>query len=830
MLLKHFIWNQIIRSKKQAVVFVLCVALSISSIFALDVFSNSVNQSLLRDARRLHAADIIIGSRTEISEAMTGRIHALEKRGLVQSARVYEFYSMAKAASSPDSILARLKIVSPAYPFYGQVALASGRSFQQVLAPGTAIAEQAFLDRLQLKTGDRIKVGNRLLTIVDVVVHEPDRPVTFYSLGPRVFIALEDLHALDLVKKGSRIRYRFLVKVSDPENLDRLFAELKASASGDERVATFRTARSRIKRFIDNFLFFLGLIGIFTLLLAGIGIQSTLTAFIRENEKSIAIMRTVGATSQFVSVHYLMIALLLGMVGGLIGMVWGFGIQKILLALFGSLLPQNISLTFTFGAIVKGVLLGLVVVSVFTLLPLYRIKAVKPNTIFRKERAHFKKGPPYYVSGIIILVFLMMMTLWILEDTVTGAYFVLGIAGLILITAILTNIALFAIKKVAVGHLALRQAFKGLFRPGNATQSIIVTLTASLAVVFTIYLIERNLDETFIQSYPEDAPNLYFLDIQPDQKNAFSQTLGEPAEYYPIVRARIVAVNEEKIDYDKERARKGDSLARVFNLTYRDYLLEDEVMHRGKGLFRDDFNGVQVSLLDTVQEIRPIHIGDRITFRIQGVPLQATVASIRTRTRESIRPFFYFVFHPDVLKDAPQTIFAALKVEKEKISPLQNRIVSRFPNISVIDITETASVFAKVLRKLSRIIRFFMSLSIVAGLLIIISSLLATRFARIREAVYFKILGARAAFVLEVLSLENLVIGIVSAVFALILSQTGSLIISKTILDINYKPFWGEGMMMAGTTVALVFIVGLMASIGILRKRPVVFLREQADE
>ena len=156
--------------------------------------------------------------------------------------------------------------------------------------------------------------------------------------------------------------------------------------------------------------------------------------------------------------------------------------------------------------------------------------------------------------------------------------------------------------------------------------------------------------------------------------------------------------------------------------------------------------------------------------------------------------------------------------------------MSRFPNVSVIDITETVLVFAKVLRKLSAIIRFFMSFSIVAGVLIIISSLLATRFTRIREAVYFKILGARAAFVLEVFTLENLLIGLISAVVALMLSQTGSLIISKTILDINYKPFWGAGLLMAGATIILVFLVGLMSSVTILKKRPVVFLREQTDE
>jgi putative ABC transport system permease protein len=389
---------------------------------------------------------------------------------------------------------------------------------------------------------------------------------------------------------------------------------------------------------------------------------------------------------------------------------------------------------------------------------------------------------------------------------------------------------LYALKKTIIGHLAARQALKGLFRPGNATRSIIVTLTASLAVIFSIYLIERNLDASFVQSYPPEAPNLFFLDIQPSQKDAFSRTLNMPTEYYPIVRARITSINGEKIDREQERQRRGDNLARTFNLTYRDYLLEDEVMLKGGSLFRDDIEGIQVSLLDTVQKIRPLGIGDLITFRVQGVPLQATVSSIRSRTEESIRPYFYFVFPPDQLKDAPQTIFTGLKVEKTEISQLQNAVVERFPNVSVIDLSETVLLFARVLKKLTGIIRFFMSFSIAAGILIIISSLMATRFARIREAVYFKILGAKASFVIKVFALENLVIGLLSAVVALTLSQTGSLIISKTVLNISYKPFWGSVAVMTAATIALVYLVGLMSSITILRKRPVAFLREQTDE
>ena len=254
MLLQHFIWKLIFLSKKQAVVFVLCVALSISSIFALDVFSNSVYRSLMKDARRMHAADIILRSRSGFSQRIVDRINELEARGVLRSARTYEFYSMVKSADAPDSVLSKLKIVAPTYPFYGEVILGSGRPFRQVLAPGTAVVEQSLLDRLNLKVGARIKVGGQFLKINDIVVQEPDRPITFYSFGPRVFIALKDLETVNLVKTGSRVWHRYLVKIPDPENFQTAFDDLKTRISEGERIATYRTARSRIKRYIDNFI------------------------------------------------------------------------------------------------------------------------------------------------------------------------------------------------------------------------------------------------------------------------------------------------------------------------------------------------------------------------------------------------------------------------------------------------------------------------------------------------------------------------------------------------------------------------------------------------
>jgi putative ABC transport system permease protein len=827
----NFIIRQLMRSQRQALVFVLCVALSITTFISLSGFAASVHTSLQSDARILHAADIIIGSNYDLSPSLMSLVGQLENESNIKSTRIWEFYSVVRSFARNDTLLAKLKVVQPGYPFYGRVELQSGDEFSSALTPGSAVVAPTLLDRLQLRPGDRLHVGNALLTIKDVVLQEPDQPLSIFSLGPRIFIAAEDLARLDLVKEGSRVWYSCLLKVDQESKINSIADQLRAVADVEqERVDTFRTARSGVKRFFDNFLFFLSLICTFTLLLAGIGIQSTLAAFLKDKEKTIAIMKTIGATGRFFIRHYIAILTILGFAGTVLGLCSGFMLQFVLQVLFADLLPGNVELIISWRAVLEGFCLGVCVVGLFSFVPLYRLRDIKPVTIFRKERIRSRRGGPLYAGVVLIVSFFFLLVLWQVKEIKTGLYFTTGVLSLIFVAAVSAGGVLFMLKRLKVKSFVLRQAIKGLFRSGNATKSIVITLTASLAAVFSIYLIEQNLDAAFIRSYPPDAPNAFFLDIQPSQLTQFAKTLELQAEYYPIVRARILAINGEKIDRDKERQRRGDNLARTFNLTYRSHLLEDEIIIKGKNLYREEWGDFQVSVLDTVADIHKVDIGDRITFRIQGVPLQARVSSIRSRTRDSLRPFFYFVFPEKVLQDAPQSIFTAVRIPPARVAAMQAKIVEAFPNVSVVDVSSTLATFSQVMRKLSLIIRFFAAFSMVAGLLIILSSLLATRYARIQEAVYFKILGARNSFILKVFILEHLLLGLVSASLALALSQIGSWIISSQVLNIAYRSLLPESCLLIATTILLAVAVGLIPSISILRQKPVMFLREQTQE
>lgn len=826
-----FLLRQIRASLRQSAVFVLCVALSVVTLVSLGSFSRSVHSSLLKDARVLHAADIIIRSHSPFSTSLLQAVAEREQRGEIETVRVHEFYSVVRATGRDASLLSDLKIVGPGYPFYGSVQLASGRTFGEVLTAGQVVVEQLLLERLQLKVGDRLAIGSSSLTIADVLVSEPDRPVNFFALGPRIFIPSADLAGLELVGTGSRVNFAILAKVRDQRSIDRIAAELGASALKDrERVETYRTAESRVKRFFDNLLFFLNLIGIFTLLLAGIGIQSTLTALLKEQERTIAIMKALGAGSRFILGRYFSLAFSLGLIGTLCGLAASLLLQTILPGLFRELLPATLELTISGSAVAEGLLLGFLVVLLFTALPIWRLKELKPRAIFGKEEQSAVRSRPAWISAGAGLLFILAMVLWRIRELRTGLYFVLGVALLILVSLLCAEGIMQLLKRLQPRNLILRQALKGLFRPGNATRSTLVTLTASLAVIFSISLVERNLDAAYIRSYPPRSPNLFFIDIQPGQKAAFARALGMDTTYYPIVRGTVVAVNGDPVDPEQERRKRGDNLGREFNLTYREQLLEDERIVEGSGLFNREWTGLQVSVLDTVLKMREMRVGDRITFRIQGIPVEARISSIRTRTREAFQPYFYFVFPEQVLSDAPQTLFAAVRVERKSIAGLQNRIVAAFPNVSVINLTETVTVFARIMTKLSTIVRFFTLFSVIAGVLIIVSSVFATRYARIREAVYFTILGARSRFVLAALALENLCLGLAGALNALFLAQTASWVICRFALDVPYQPFAGTSLLMSLATTLLVVVVGLGAARSVLRVKPAPFLREQADE
>jgi putative ABC transport system permease protein len=411
-----FCRSRIRRSGNQALVLVLCVALSVVTLAALSSFAESTNRSILNDARSLHASDIILRSNYPFEQSLLDEVERTKSRYGAQSARVYSFYSVVRSPDEENSLLVGIKAPEKGYPFYGEVKLASGRKFSDVLAPGAAIVEPMVLEGLGLRIGDEILVGNAGLTIEDAVLAEPDRPVNLFSLGPRVFVSFDDLDKLGLVTEASRVNYRLLAKVRAPEQLSEVFEVLKKAAGDHVGIDTFETARSSVKRFFNNFVFFLNLTGIFTLLLAGIGIRSTVEALLREETDSMAIMKTLGAKSRFILLNYTLVVVTLGVAGAILGLVAGLALQSYLPAMFADFLPKSLEIGVSVGGVARGLALGILSAALFALLPLLRLRNVKPTAIFGKEPPRQKKDVAFFAAAFFIACVFSALVLWQLNE------------------------------------------------------------------------------------------------------------------------------------------------------------------------------------------------------------------------------------------------------------------------------------------------------------------------------------------------------------------------------------------------------------------------------
>lgn len=828
----RFLLREIMHSRGQAVVFILCVALSLVSIVAINSFRRDVRGIIAGDARSMHGGDIIIHSHVDFGPALMAELTDVVRDEGIVAVNTWEFYSVARSEDGRASLFSNIMAVDRLYPLYGQVELRSGRDFTSVLAPGKVVVAPALLDRLGLAVGDFLLLGGARLEIADVISRESLRPVDFFNFGPRILASTADLAAMDLVGKGSRVTRETLLKQTDRNRQDAIVARLQAKAAvGQEQVTTAANAGSRVKRFFDNLLFFLSLISVFTLLLAGIGMQSSLAALLRRKVKSFAVVRAVGATGWFLLRHTLAMVLLLSTIGSGLGILAGLLLKQSFTGLLAGLLPENIVLGASLWDVLEGMGLGLIVVSFFTFLPLSTIEDIKPAAIFRKESRSGLKRRTTRVLLACGLLLLLGLVIRQLDDVRTGLYFMGGMFALVICIAVLIGGMLRLLSRCSFKGLSLRQAVRSLLRPGNASRSVVVTLASALAVLFSIYLVEENLRATYIDSYPADAPNLFCLDIQKDQQQGFIQLVGGRVELFPIVRARLQAINDKKIKREEELKKRGDSLAREFSLTYRETLLADEIVVAGEGLFGPSHRPGSlppVSLLDTVVEMGDMKLGDILDFNIQGVPLRAEVTSIRSRTKSMLYPYFYFVFPEKYLKAAPQTVFAALQVAKGEVAALENKIVNRYPNISPINVGESAAELGKLMEKLSIMITFFASFSILAGGLILVSSILATRMARMEEAVHYKVLGADSFFVLRVFFLENLLLALQSGGTAVLVAELGSWGLCRFLLDIRYETHWPACLVLVASTVGLVVVLGLLSSLSIIRQKPGRFLREQS--
>ncbi|HWG95885.1 MAG TPA: FtsX-like permease family protein, partial [Nitrospira sp.] len=549
-------WRETRAAWRHFLYFLVCIAIGVGALTGVSLFGTQVERAVTKEARGLLGGDLEI----RLSRLMspTGRevLDSLSDRGVALT-HVSELVAMASRAGSSGSgqstQIIELKAVEPQYPLYGTLRLEAQGGLVGLLdrqarrCPDRTcfgvVVQESLLIRMGLAVGDPLKIGQGLFIITGIVKTEPDRMANAFSLGPRVLMSREGLLTAELVKMGSRIRERYLLKIPSTMAPEPLLYELRGQLASDSaRVSSYRDAQPQLKQSLEQLTRYLGLIGLTALFVGGLGVATSVHAFVREKLNTIAILKTVGAESSTIIRTYGLQAMILGLVGSLVGLMLGVlfhqGLPWMITTLTASDLLDQLGFTMNgvelaLAPLAKGLALGMLSTLLFALWPLLTIRDVKPAWIFRREIAPLTPTTPHPTAAwweawrkldkvkilvsVAIGLGLALLSVWQAGSWKVGLLFVLAFAAAVLLLGTSARGVLMALKKwPCPGPLVLRQALGNVVRPGSQAVSITIAIGIAVMVVTTVSLVERSLLTQVGDNRPTDAPTFFFIDIQPD--------------------------------------------------------------------------------------------------------------------------------------------------------------------------------------------------------------------------------------------------------------------------------------------------------------------------
>lgn len=831
-------WRDLRGGLKGFRVFLACLALGVAAIAAVGSLSTSFVAGLDRDGRKLLGGDVDL--RLTHYRANAEQLAFLADAAAGRSDTV-EMRTMARPLD-PDArrSLVELKAVDRAYPLVGALETEPTRPLANLLSnqgdAWGAVVDPNLLTRLKIEIGDRVRVGDALFEITGTVVREPDRVASVFSFGPRFMVSSDALPATGLIQPGSQIRYhhRLTLPAAMPAaDFTKHLTETFPDAGW--RLRTADTAAPGVRRFVERLTLFLNFVGLTVLLVGGIGVTNAVSAYLATRGATIATMKCLGAPGALVFTVYFMQVMILAGAGTALGLVLGGILPLAGIALFGGLLPVAPEPGFYAGPLAAAALFGLLSAATFALWPLARSREVRAADLFRDRIAPSGTRPRagylfWIAAGIAALASLTIATA---SDRFFAYWFVAGALATLGLLRLAAWLTIGAARRVGrPTNPNLRLVLANLARRHSLVPSVMTSLGLGLAVLVAVALIEANMTRQVSEQLPERAPAFFFLDIQPDQTEAFDRAVTEVAgtanlQRVPSLRGRITHIDGQRasevdVAPGSRWALRGDRA-----LTYSGRQPEASAIVAGVWWPEDYAGPPKISLDAKLADGFGVNIGDTLTLNILGRPVTAEIASLRDINWRSLRFDFAIIFAPGTLEGAPHTHVAAVEAPESAEDVIERRVADGFVNVSAIRVREALEAAAQMVAGIGWAVRATAAVTILAGVLVLAGAMATGHRQRVYDSVVFKVLGAGRRRVLTGYLMEY---GALGAVTGVVGAGVGTLAAWGIVAHLMQSDWAFDGPAVAITTafcVAVTLFLGLAGTWRAMGQKPLPVLRNK---
>lgn len=831
-------WRDSRKSKSRLLLFVSSIILGIAALVAIYSFNDNLNTDIDKQAASLIGADLVLSTNKEPSTKMDQYLRRLGDERSTEK----RFVSMILFNRSNGSRLIQVRALEGKFPFYGEIKTTPEGASKQLADSNNALVDKTLMLQFGAQEGDSIRLGEHSFIISGILESSPGQTGLSSSIAPIVYIPMSFLDQTGLLQKGSRVNYSYLFRFDEPKKLKKELKSIEAFAENASMdVDTIESTKEETSNSFRNMTEFMSLVAFIALLLGCIGVASAVHIYVKEKVASVSILRCLGATAFQATLIYLIQIAMVGLAGSILGSLLGVFIQQFIPIVMKDFLPLEITARVSYAAIFQGVATGLIVSVIFSLLPLLGLRRVSPLNTLRASAEHAASSPDRlkWLVYFIIVVFLVGFSYIQLGQLKQAAVFTAGVGLCFLVLVGMANLLIKLTKRYfpSSWNYLYRQGFSNLFRPQNQTVTLIVCIGLGTALISTLMLVQDMLIDKVTASSAEGKPNMVLFDIQSSQKEAVAKLArdnGLPVmQQVPIVTMRI----EEIKGVTASKAKKDTTLnvpVRAFNSeirsTFRDSLTSTEKVVEGKWVGQVDApNGkILVSLEKRYADRLKVRIGDEMTFNVQGALIPVVVGSFREVDWNNIQTNFRVVFPSGVLENAPQFHVLLTRLESaQQAADFQQAVVLEFPNISIIDLNLVLSVLDDLMTKLSFVIRFMAGFSIVTGIIVLISSVLISKYQRMKENVLLRTLGASTKQILTITAMEYFFLGTLAGLTGILIS----FIVGWGLAEYNFKTTFSPELFPSFLLLLMVCIITVL--IGVLNSRsslnspPLVILRKE---
>ncbi|MDX9835276.1 MAG: hypothetical protein RBT36_08710 [Desulfobulbus sp.] len=842
-------WREIVRNPRFTLLFVTNLALGLAGFLLIGAFGGSLASHLDDNLREMLGADLVLRSSRPLTSEEQTIASGLAGPGALHAEQL-AFYSMVRGPRIAR--LARVVAVDEDHPLYGTLAYADGLVHAQVIAAlqseRTVLLTREAARSLEVAAGETLTIGQADYRVAFFLERDPAAEFTAIDLAPKLFLGLSQVQGSGLIRFGSRVSYRTLIRL--PPGTDatgvgaRLEAALAAAAADGETpvgVTTTAEVNRRLGQLIGYFAEFLGLAGMVSLFLAGMAAAHLFSEQLHARRKETAILLALGARRAAALGLQTGVLATLGLAAALLAILFAWLLLPVFALLFGGLLPTGLQLGI--GSADAAMALGVGVAGSFLFcLPVsVRLAAVQPLHLLQ-EVAEDPPEQPTALRLRLVLSLLPALGLLFLLASRLGGSLLVGAVFTGALVVLLSCLFLFA-RLLLVGcrglaaraSLTLRIVLRNLYRNRLAAASLFTALAAALLLVVLIPQAERGLQAEVSRPEGMELPDLFLVDIQTEQRQALVDFFrdGGPqlSALAPMVQGRIVQING--VSFADWRQRHADSEDRFFqrtefNFSSRDQLDPSEALVRGRPLRSEAWTGqgpFEISMEQQFSQRLGVGIGDRLVFDIQGIELEGEVVNLRRVRWNSFQPNFFLLFQRGVLDEAPRTYLTSVsQVNAAQKHDLTRRLSGAFPNLSVIDVSRVVEQLDEIADRLAGALRFMAGLAMVTGLVAVFAIARQEALRREREINLLRVLGASIGRVRLLTMLEFGLVGAMAGLTAVLLSYAASLAVAWLLFDRLWRFDWLSALLLfAGATLACAG-TALFAADSALHRRPVALL------